>query len=156
MCNRMYATKFTSPGEECGLDRGIEVAFLPEAEGGTRAYDSLVALWDEWHDELVSVGREFPWIEIRYEDLLFREEELVGQVCECVGGTLRADYRHVVGDAKGKGGGGRADSMRKYSDRAQREASWSARDLRDFEDQLDWAAMDALGYRIAGSRQRKN
>ena len=93
----------------------------------------------------------------RYEDLLFREEELVGQLCECAGGTVTpGTYKHVEGSAKagvghnlGMFSSDRESSLRRYSSIKKREGpnAWSAEQLEWIEERLDWELMESLGYK---------
>jgi hypothetical protein len=50
-------------------------------------YDSLLHLWNDWYGNYLDV-QEVPRLIIRFEDLLFHLEEIVTEICHCVGGTV--------------------------------------------------------------------
>lgn len=122
-------------------------------------YKSMVEFWNQWYNAYVHIPPEkFPWVIVRFEDLLFREEELVGELCSCVGGSIvdPEEYEHVDGAAKagvghdlGTNSSDRAASFARYSDLEARENSWRPEQLEWIEERLDWDLMEALGYKGA-------
>merc|ERR1711879_716028 len=50
----------------------------------TEKHESLVHVWSRFI--LAYMNAPFPVLILRYEDLLYRAEEVVGAVCGCIGG----------------------------------------------------------------------
>uniref|UniRef100_A0A7S4RP45 Sulfotransferase domain-containing protein n=1 Tax=Ditylum brightwellii TaxID=49249 RepID=A0A7S4RP45_9STRA len=50
-------------------------------------YDSLAHLWNEWYAEWLNVTH-FPFLVVRFEDLLFHAEAVITEVCHCGGGVM--------------------------------------------------------------------
>merc|ERR1712007_321007 len=46
-------------------------------------FESLIHLWSRWHGEYLDTT--FPRLMVRYEDLLYNPEVLIGILCECLG-----------------------------------------------------------------------
>ena len=61
-------------------------------------YDSLAHLWSEWYQGYMDSGA--PFLLIRAEDLIFFPEQVVKQVCECVGGKMEDKFSLVQEDLK--------------------------------------------------------
>lgn len=56
----------------------------------TVQYESMAHLWNKWNREYYDT-RAYPRLMVRYEDLLFHPEQVVKEICSCVGG----DYYHL-------------------------------------------------------------
>jgi hypothetical protein len=50
-------------------------------ENGPRAYASPVALWNKKNASFLQLGRHWPTLHIRYEDLLAAPEQIVDRIC---------------------------------------------------------------------------
>jgi len=63
-------------------------------------HTSLVGLWNDWYGQWMDVP--FPRLIVRFEDLLFHAEAVVGQVCTCGGGVMHtgANFRYIEKSAK--------------------------------------------------------
>lgn len=96
-------------------------------------HKSLVDLWNTWYGNWLDA--EFPRLFVRFEDLLFHTEYVVGKVCECGGGQIRDkdNFKYSVDSAKtGKahvGSNGLVKSITKYSDKNKRLQSFTSQDL---------------------------
>ena len=52
-------------------------------------YPSMVHVWNEWYENWFAVGDSFPFLIIRYEDLLLRTPEVLERIARCMGGQLK-------------------------------------------------------------------
>jgi hypothetical protein len=52
-------------------------------------HTSLAHMWKDWYQDYYDV--KFPRLIIRLEDLVFHPRQILQQVCQCVGGKLRAN-----------------------------------------------------------------
>lgn len=112
-CPNLVPNKFDrgrTPGEG---SMGIKVKFAtkrgypdPVPDDPTNKtfvdYESLAHLWSEWYRDWYDA--DFPRLVVRFEDLMFHAEESISKVCDCIGGTMRPNFRYVEDSAKGQGG----------------------------------------------------
>lgn len=77
-------------------------------------YQSLAHMYMEWYKPYFE-QRAYPRLMIRFEDLVFRSEDVVTKVCECVGGTMngwRGQFIYKTKSSnKGPGHGQRSDLL---------------------------------------------
>jgi hypothetical protein len=61
---------------------------------------SLAHLWNDWYKEYFEAT--FPRLLVRMEDLLFHAEQVVQQVCTCVGGSTTSpkQFQYITDSAK--------------------------------------------------------
>ena len=51
-------------------------------------FSSLAHIWNEFYSQYVGV--DYPRIIVRYEDMIFRPEQMVREACTCVGGEMKS------------------------------------------------------------------
>ncbi|CAM9258168.1 unnamed protein product, partial [Chrysoparadoxa australica] len=66
--------------------------------GNIIEYDSLVDVWNTWYEEWLDA--QFPRLMVRFEDLLFHQEEMVREICTCSGGSMIEEFQAVAEQAK--------------------------------------------------------
>ena len=87
-------------------------------------YDSLIHLWSEWYEDYLDLPT--PRVMVRYEDVLFYQEEVARDICNCVEGEWFKPFGILEKSAKGEGGShkranGREDALARYTDMSLRE-----------------------------------
>jgi len=115
-------------------------------------YDSLVDFWNKWYTQWTTEP-DFPFLVVRFEDLLFRAEETVSAVCDCAGFEMRPKFRYVEDSAKGQGGphkgsAGLASSLARYANGTLREETLTGPDQKFAKEHLDGRLMEMFGYSI--------
>lgn len=120
-------------------------------------YDSIAHLWNEWYGEYANITTsEFPRLIVRMEDILFRADEVVPQICHCFGGTMSNSleqiryYSNVAnqnpGVDNGKGSG-LLRSIINYSNKTLRRESYQTVQLEAAKEVLDPSLMKLFGYK---------
>ena len=61
-------------------------------------HKSLANLWNDYYSGYINA--DFPLVIIRFEDLLFRAEGVVNEVCKCAGGQMREKFTFIADSAK--------------------------------------------------------
>ena len=115
------------------------------------SYDNLVDMWNKFHSDYFNA--DFPRLMVRYEDLLLHTDEVLPQICECVGGTLLDSEKgvqlqaHSSKDPKifGKTSG-LISTLKKYGDHAKRTQHFSKGDMIFADQNLSKDLMDAFHY----------
>eukprot|EP00538_Stauroneis_constricta_P006895 CAMPEP_0119572162 /NCGR_PEP_ID=MMETSP1352-20130426/44485_1 /TAXON_ID=265584 /ORGANISM="Stauroneis constricta, Strain CCMP1120" /LENGTH=423 /DNA_ID=CAMNT_0007621847 /DNA_START=129 /DNA_END=1400 /DNA_ORIENTATION=+ len=121
-------------------------------------HDALPLLWNEWYREYYNDLHTYPRLIVRLEDLVFRGEETIQQVCDCVGGTTMmtgGDFRHMQDIANQNAGieigqsvhHGLFRSIVKYGNATYRGMEYPNFQLQAARDLLDAEMMDAFGYK---------
>lgn len=82
-------------------------------------HDSMAHFWKEWNQEYFEARDDvddtgaaastrsmssFPRLMVRLEDLVFFPQQVLKEICDCVGGQLLSDPMVLVGDTSKKGG----------------------------------------------------
>jgi hypothetical protein len=57
-------------------------------------YESVAHLYKEWYQGYFE-STEYPLLMTRLEDIVFRTEDVVTAVCDCVGGTMKQNFTHI-------------------------------------------------------------
>jgi hypothetical protein len=93
---------------------------------GRVQYESVIHLWNRWNRAYYETI-QFPRLMVRHEDLVFYPDQVVQQVCQCVGGTYlphqpnRTFQAELISAKTGKGHGktrtGFIDAWIKYGKR---------------------------------------
>jgi hypothetical protein len=90
---------------------------------------------------------EFPFVMVRFEDILYNQEETVKTACECAGGKLADVFQYKDSAAKRHGGKeGAFDVLRKYGDREKRIEGWRKEDLEFLDSVVDQDLMELFEY----------
>ncbi|KAL9179356.1 hypothetical protein ACHAXT_008646 [Thalassiosira profunda] len=117
-------------------------------------YDSLAHLWNQWYAEYWR-DADFPFLIVRFEDLIFRQFDTTKILCNCAGGEVksRSSFKYIVNSAKqGPGHGkksertGMVDAWVRYGTPPEPKAGFS--DL-DWEASLEFLSrefMEKMGY----------
>jgi len=112
-------------------------------------HESLAGLWNDWYSQWVDAT--FPRLIIRFEDLLYHAEEVVGQVCRCGGGVMGDKFIYTEASAKEgqvihKGGNGLVKSLLSYGNKTNRVAVYEDPDLEYAEKNLNRDMMEMFHY----------
>jgi len=128
---------------------------------------SLAHLWNEWYGDWYDKTNEFPFLVVRFEDLLFHAEEVVSQACHCAGGTMismegftgglrkeedqvKKGFRYITESAKTgkahKGSSSLAPALLRYSNATLRVEPYQDEDLNFCKRTLDQDLMDHFHY----------
>jgi hypothetical protein len=67
-------------------------------KAGNLYFHNLLEVWNYWYDAYYDA--DFPRLIIRLEDLVVHPQQVITQVCECVGGHVLKPFRHAVDSAK--------------------------------------------------------
>jgi hypothetical protein len=120
------------------------------------SHRSLPDFYNDWYR--LYVNATFPRIIVRFEDLLFYAEEVVGTLCKCGGGVLRDDFgiaprfRHVSASAKlgtSAHGNHKTDlvaALIKYGNDDHRSDKMTKEDLKAAAEMFDPEIMRLFGY----------
>jgi hypothetical protein len=73
-------------------------------------FDSLAHLWNGWYYQYWKEAT-YPFLIVRFEDLIFHARNVTTQICHCAGGIIRTDrpFFHIVQSAKDGPGHGRQE-----------------------------------------------
>ena len=120
-------------------------------------YDSLVDLWNTWYGDWMN--STFPFMAIRFEDLLFRPQEVIEKMCHCVTGEMVHDKK--TGDGKGfqfmsesakqgqahKGSNGLLVALTRYGNKDLRKAKFLEEDIEYARNNLNSKLMEMFQYK---------
>lgn len=111
-------------------------------------HESLAGLWNDWYSQWIDAT--YPRLVIRFEDLLFHAEAVVGQVCVCGGGVMREDFKYIEKSAKEgkvhKGSNGLVKSLVSYGNKTRRVTPYTDSDLEYARKTLNRDAMNMFRY----------
>ena len=133
---------------------------VPFANKGITTYKSLVHMWNQWNGQYVHYGhgsiQDFPRLVVRYEDLLFHQEDVIQQVCDCVGGNVVVDSNNVIRlkDSAAKpnhlemhsGSSDLVSAIIRYGKNEGRVKGMTKEDIEFAESMLDDELMNMFGY----------
>jgi hypothetical protein len=91
--------------ETLALDQSVQGQFGAAKQ---TYYPSLVHVWRDWN-LLYFEERSFPLLMVRHDDLIFRPEPVVQQVCECVGGSINTSVPFYYPSSSANRGHGHGD-----------------------------------------------
>lgn len=98
--------------------------------------DTLLDVWNFWYGiwEEERTTKNYPYLSIRYEDLLFHGEEVIRNACECVGGRIKDPFVYTIKSAKGsngahQGSNGFLNALVQYGHSVTRLNGFTDRDL---------------------------
>lgn len=117
-------------------------------------FDSLAHLWNEWY---LQYWRDsgFPFLIVRFEDLIFRQHDTTKIICNCAGGVIKPKgmFKYIINSAKdGPGHGktkdrtGMIDAWMKYGKPQEVKAGFSDADWDASLGFLSHELMEKLGY----------
>eukprot|EP00521_Asterionellopsis_glacialis_P007694 CAMPEP_0195287108 /NCGR_PEP_ID=MMETSP0707-20130614/4312_1 /TAXON_ID=33640 /ORGANISM="Asterionellopsis glacialis, Strain CCMP134" /LENGTH=450 /DNA_ID=CAMNT_0040346835 /DNA_START=234 /DNA_END=1582 /DNA_ORIENTATION=+ len=75
-------------------------------------HKSLAHLWNDWYHEYYDPPAQespYPFLMVRFEDIIFHTKQTTQQICECAGGILRPNepFQYIVESAKDGPGHGK-------------------------------------------------
>jgi len=159
MCRHPYAANWPHnkicPNliDQDGKEVPVRIRYGPKSDG-TVDYTSLAGVWNTWYKNYMTV--DFPRLIVRFEDILFRPEEVIGVACKCAGGTFRPDegkkFRYMTDSAKGTTGAhsgataGLESALLLYTSSEKRTLNYSKRDLEQSRKSLDKDIMNFFHY----------
>lgn len=99
------------------------------------------------------LNAKFPYLLVRFEDLIYHPKQVVQTVCQCAGGELNhGDFRYVTDSAKkgtaahGKERTGYLDALSKYGRKDGRIHGMEEADLQYAREKLDPRLMEVFRY----------
>lgn len=119
------------------------------------SFDSLAHLWNGWYHQYWKEA-DYPFLMVRFEDLIFHAKNVTTQICHCAGGVIRTDrpFFHIVKSAKDGPGHGkkeeRTDMVQawiKYGNPLPVRGDFSRVDYKASRKFLDGKLMQTFGYK---------
>jgi len=155
MCHNSYTAKWSMnricPHLMTTTDN-IPINLTVSYGGQTDEFDSLAHLWNGWYEQYWKEA-SYPFLMVRFEDLIFHTKNVTTQICACAGGVLRDDrpFFHIVDSAKqGPGHGkirtGMADAWVKYGTPMPPRNHFSHTDAKAARLFLNAELMDVFAY----------
>jgi len=109
------------------------VHYPKESPMPVRHHKSLLHIWKNYYEDYINATGRFPFIAIRFEDLLFRTKDIIKTVCDCAGGTMEAQFSFVTESAKKgsshEGSSGFRSSIARYGNATMRREPYMIEDL---------------------------
>ena len=133
--------------------KGLKVEYLQSGEHSYRMmeYKNLLDWWNSFYSGYLNAT--FPRLIIRYEDLLLYSDEIIPQICNCVGGKLiNAEngvniFKDSAKDSRVYGHTSNlVDSLMRYGSRKERIKHCSNGDLLYANNTLDKNLMNIFQY----------
>jgi hypothetical protein len=154
MCRHHYAAHFPHMGNSHCPDFSLPnlSAAVHYAEM-TKEHESILHLWNDWYTEYRTA--QFPYLFVRFEDLVFHPKEVTKKVCECTGGEMKGDgkFIYIVDSAKkgehahGTDRTGYVDAIVKYGSPKRRYDHYKYKeDLAYIRDHVDPTLMEIMQY----------
>ena len=118
--------------------------------GETAYWPSLAHLWTDWYQQYLKA--DYPRLIVRFEDIIFRQKELMRQICTCAGAVPTEDaFSYVVGAGKWgtshKGSSNLISAIVKYGSDQHRFDGMTKLDLKYASQYLDPDLMRFFQYR---------
>ena len=117
-------------------------------------FDSLAHLWNGWYHQYWKEA-DYPFLLVRFEDLIFHTKNVTTQICHCAGGIIRTDrpFFYIVESAKAGPGHGRKEDRTgmvqawiRYGNALPVRGGFSKVDYKAARKFLDRDLMDIFGY----------
>jgi hypothetical protein len=108
MCKHQYTARWYRPHPERCPDFSITPTTTSiKYADFNRIHDSILHHWNDYYQEYLHV--DFPFMLVRFEDLVFHPKETTTAVCKCAGGEMmNKQFSYIVESAKkGKGAHGK-------------------------------------------------
>ena len=127
-------------------------------------FKSPAYLWSEWYGSLVNTidKKKWPYLIVRYEDLLFRIDSVLRQLCSCLGKcklNKKVDKNGIkISEEKSKPHGharNRTMSFWRYSSPEYRYEGYSKEDLEFMLDAIDPELLELFGYEFDVERTKR-
>ncbi|KAL7531641.1 hypothetical protein ACHAXR_006252 [Thalassiosira sp. AJA248-18] len=170
MCNHPYTAKWSmyepgTRGKICPhlvhrnstpveLNAKLAEQWLP--------FDSLAHLWNEWYAEYWR-DANFPFLMVRFEDLIFRQHDTTKIICNCAGGVVNPKnmFKYIVNSAKqgpghGKDRTGMIEAWTKYGKPKEVKAGFSDIDWKASLEFLSATLIEKMDYKYPPSESEIN
>ena len=151
ICPHLVYHKTSTP------DKKIPVELKVKLAEQWITHKSLAHLWNDWYAEYWQ-DANFPFLMVRFEDLIFRQHETTKLVCECAGGTIKPKnmFKYIVNSAKqgpghGKDKTGMVEAWIRYGKPKEVKAGFSDRDWEASREYLSHDLMEKMGYKYPPS-----
>lgn len=109
MCKHQYTARWYRPHpEHCPDFSATPTTTSIKYADFNRKHNSILHHWNDYYQEYLHV--DFPFLLVRFEDLVFFPKETTTAVCECAGGRMfhKDKFSYIVESAKkGKGAHGK-------------------------------------------------
>ncbi len=147
----MSRMKFAVPEKKKIRNKG---GVTVDYQGGkTMKYASLVDMWNNYYNDYLNAT--FPRLIVRYEDVLLHSNEIIPEICECIGGTIHNNEKGINlirESAKDEGIFGKTsnlvDSLIRYGDVELRTAHLSHGDMLFAKDHVNMDLMKQFHYNL--------
>lgn len=132
---------------------GIPVSVTYRVDSYFTHHSSMAGLWNDWYSAY-NDATDYPRLMVRFEDLLFRPESVIGDVCKCAGGNLKGKFQVIQNSAKPKHAGSSdlETAVRRYGDKQKRIEKFTQRDIDAARTFLNVDLMNKFGYKIPGTQ----
>ena len=139
-------------GDDASPSIPVIVGYPRNSPQSETHHKSLLHVWNTFYEDYLAKYNEFPFIAIRFEDLLFHTKEVVTQVCVCAGGTMEDKFAYVADSAKQgaahQGSSGITSAMIRYGNATMRREPYLDADLRYAEKEVSKELMEIFHYSI--------
>ncbi|CAM9240905.1 unnamed protein product [Chrysoparadoxa australica] len=160
MCRNRYEVSFWADNGKLGelhcphlANKGAEGALkvrVTYEKDLVTHHESLIHLWNKWYEDWLDV--EFPRLLVRFEDLLFAQEQTVRQICSCAGGVMRDEYQGMEDTSKPHGGGGgRSAALERYGSVEKRVEGFTDQEMDFIRQHASQRVLDLFHYFIPES-----
>ncbi len=141
--------KFVKPKrQKIRNQNGVKVDY---ENGRYMRYSNLMDMWNTYYKHYLNAN--FPHLIVRYEDILLYPNEIVTQICDCVGGTIHNNERGIHLDqhsAKDENifgkSGNLMESLQRYGNVKLRTEHLSEGDMISTEEYIDKNIMNLFQY----------
>ena len=89
--------RYTSTKKGTDL-KGLQLESYQKFMGGFRGYPSLLHMWRDWYQAYFNYST--PRLMVRYEDLLFNQNQTLHEICACAGGRMSESTRTTADSSK--------------------------------------------------------
>jgi hypothetical protein len=173
MCRHAYAAKWNHAAEHCPslVPNAVDIATFPHLQRHatipvhvkyaefTTTHDSLVGFWNDWYQDYYKKAvphRIFPFLLVRFEDVVYHPKNVTQTICECAGGRMDENHKFVyIVDSAKRGDAAHGDikqrtsyldALIKYGTRQGRYKGYEDADLQYVREHLDPNLMQLFGY----------
>ena len=105
LCKHHYSLIWNHDLDACEDTLGLENRVMAQL-GFARdiEYASLIHVWRDWNLEYFR-NHQYPLLIVRHEDLVYRPEPVIEQICSCVGGRMTTEPFQYQLDSANRGRG---------------------------------------------------
>lgn len=118
-------------------------------------YKSLIHLWNSYYNDYLNKTNAFPFLVIRFEDILFFPKDIVTEVCHCAGGVMYEPFRPVKESAKSllndkahEGSSGLTAALMLYGNATKRREPFIDQDLKFIREHVSQELIQIFNYNV--------